>query len=207
MCRKHVLQTRERSGSVRRDQNGITFIELIIAIAISAIIMAAATMFLGAAHKNYNNASAQIDLQSESQILMEQFGMWVMEGNRVEAFDASPSGPKGIVIYQIPRTPSVENPDGAAAPDPVTKRVIWLSASGKKLYTKTTTVTDLTADTTVITAATDERQQNLLGEYVTDFTGSVDEDSKASVTISLKMEYLKQSYEIKNVFKVRNIIR
>ena len=207
MCRKHVLQTRERSGSVRRDQNGITFIELIIAIAISAIIMAAATMFLGAAHKNYNNASAQIDLQSESQILMEQFGMWVMEGNRVEALDASASGAKGIVIYQIPRTPSVENPDGAAAPDPVTKRVIWLSASGKKLYTKTTTVTDLTADTTVITAATDERQQNLLGEYVTDFTGSVDEDSKASVTISLKMEYLKQSYEIKNVFKVRNIIR
>ncbi len=193
---------------MRRDQNGITFIELIIAIAISAIIMIAATMFLGAAHKNYNNASAQIDLQSESQILMEQIGMWVMEGNRVEALDASASGAKeGIVIYQIPRTPSVENPDGAAAPDPVTKRVIWLSASGKKLYTKTTTVTDLTADTTVITAATDERQQNLLGEYVTDFTGSVDEDSKASVTISLKMEYLKQSYEIKNVFKVRNIIR
>ena len=205
MCRKHVLQTRERSGSVRRDQNGITFIELIIAIAISAIIMAAATMFLGAAHKNYNNASAQIDLQSESQILMEQFGMWVMEGNRVEALDASASDAKGIVIYQIPRTPSVENPDGAA--DPVTKRVIWFSAKRKKLYTKTTTVTDLTADTTVITAATDERQQNLLGEYVTDFTGSVDEDSKASVTISLKMEYLKQSYEIKNVFKVRNIIR
>ncbi len=192
---------------MRRDQNGITFIELIIAIAISAIIMAAATMFLGAAHKNYNNASAQIDLQSESQILMEQLGMWVMEGNRVEALDASASGAKGIVIYQIPRTPSVENPDGAAAPDPVTKRVIWLSASGKKLYTKTTTVTDLTVDTTVITAATDEVQQNLLGEYVTDFTGSVDEDSKASVTISLKMEYLKQSYEIKNVFKVRNIIR
>ena len=192
---------------MRRDQNGITFIELIIAIAISAIIMAAATMFLGAAHKNYNNASAQIDLQSESQILMEQLGMWVMEGNRVEALDASASGAKGIVIYQIPRTPSVENPDGAAAQDPVTKRVIWLSASGKKLYTKTTTVTDLTADTTVITAATDEVQQNLLGEYVTDFTGSVDEDSKASVTISLKMEYLKQSYEIKNVFKVRNIIR
>lgn len=184
---------------MRRDQKGITFIELIIAIAISAIIMAAATMFLGSAHKNYNNASAQIDLQSESQILMEQIGMWVMKGNRVEALDASAPGAKGIVIYQIPRTPSVENP--------VTKRVIWLSASGKKLYTKTTTVTDLTADTTVITAATDEVQQNLLGEYVTDFTGSVDEDSKASVTISLKMEYLKQSYEIKNVFKVRNIIR
>ena len=77
---------------MNRDQRGITFIELVIAIAIASIIMVAATMFLGAAHKNYNNASAQIDLQSESQILMEQIGMWVMEGNRVEALDPSTSG-------------------------------------------------------------------------------------------------------------------
>lgn len=197
----------ERSGLVRRDQNGITFIELIIAIAISAIIMVAATMFLGSAHKNYNNASAQIDLQSESQILMEQIGMWVMEGNRVEALDASVSGAKGIVIYKIPRTTSVENPDGAAPAEAISKRIIWLSTSGKKLYTKTVTVADLDTDTTVITAATDEVQQNLLGEYVTDFTGTVDSASRESVTVSVKMEYLKQSYEIQNVFKIRNVLR
>ena len=66
------------------DHRGITLVELIIAIAISTVILGAATLFLGMAHKNYNHASAQIDLQSESQILMEQIGMWVMEGNRVE---------------------------------------------------------------------------------------------------------------------------
>ena len=192
---------------MRRDQKGITFIELIIAIAISAIIMAAATMFLGSAHKNYNNASAQIDLQSESQILMEQIGMWVMEGNRVEVLDASVSGAKGIVIYQIPRTTSVENPNGVAPAEAVSKRVIWLSASGKKLYTRTMTVADLDTDTTVITAATDEVQQNLLGEYVTAFTGTVDASSQASVTVSFQMEYLKQKYEIQNMFKLRNVLR
>ena len=69
------------------DHRGITFVELIIAIAISTVILGAATLFLGMAHKNYNHASAQIDLQSESQILMEQIGMWVMEGNRVEELD------------------------------------------------------------------------------------------------------------------------
>ena len=207
MCRKHVLQTRERSGSVRRDQKGITFIELIIAIAISAIIMVAATIFLGSAHKNYNNASAQIDLQSESQILMEQIGMWVMEGNRVEALDASVSGAQGIVIYRIPRKTSVENPNGAAASEAASKRVIWLSASRKKLYTKTAAVADLDTDTTVIVASTDEVQQNLLGEYVTAFTGTVDTSSQTSVTVSFQMEYLKQKYEIQNVFKLRNILR
>mgnify|MGYP002578479742 CR=1 FL=1 len=58
------------------DHRGITLVELIIAIAISTVILGAATLFLGMAHKNYNHASAQIDLQSESQILMEQIGMW-----------------------------------------------------------------------------------------------------------------------------------
>ena len=193
---------------MNRDQRGITFIELLIAIAISSIIMIAATMFLGAAHKNYNNASAQIDLQSESQILMEQIGMWVMEGNRVEALDPSTSGAQGgIVIYRIPRKTSVEKPNGVAAPEPASKRVIWLSASGKKLYTKTADVADPEKDTTVIAANVDEVQQNLLGEYVTAFTGTVDASSQASVTVSFKMQYLKQNYEIQNMFKLRNVLR
>lgn len=193
---------------MNRDQRGITFIELMIAIAISSIIMIAATMFLGAAHKNYNNASAQIDLQSESQILMEQIGMWVMEGNRVEALDPSTSGAQGgIVIYRIPRKTSVEKPNGVAAPEPASKRVIWLSASGKKLYTKTADVADPEKDTTVIAANVDEVQQNLLGEYVTAFTGTVDASSQASVTVSFKMQYLKQNYEIQNMFKLRNVLR
>ena len=193
---------------MNRDQRGITFIELLIAIAISSIIMVAATMFLGAAHKNYNNASAQIDLQSESQILMEQIGMWVMEGNRVEALDPSTSGAQGgIVIYRIPRKTSVEKPNGVAAPEPASKRVIWLSASGKKLYTKTADVADPEKDTTVIAAYVDEVQQNLLGEYVTAFTGTVDASSQASVTVSFKMQYLKQNYEIQNMFKLRNVLR
>ena len=95
------------------DHRGITLVELIIAIAISTVILGAATLFLGMAHKNYNHASAQIDLQSESQILMEQIGMWVMEGNRVEELDPSVSGVRGIAIYTIPNTPSVTNPAGA----------------------------------------------------------------------------------------------
>ena len=193
---------------MNRDQRGITFIELMIAIAISSIIMVAATVFLGAAHKNYNNVSAQIDLQSESQILMEQIGMWVMEGNRVEALDPSTSGAQGgIVIYRIPRKTSVEKPNGVAAPEPASKRVIWLSASGKKLYTKTAAVADPEKDTTVIAADVDEVQQNLLGEYVTAFTGTVDASSQASVTVSFKMQYLKQNYEIQNMFKLRNVLR
>ena len=175
------------------DHRGITLVELIIAIAISTVILGAATLFLGMAHKNYNHASAQIDLQSESQILMEQIGMWVMEGNRVEELDPSPS---------------VTNPAGAAAPEAASKRVIWISAGGKKLYTKKMAVADPKTDTTVISADTDEVQENLIGEYVTAFTGTVNASTeKASVAVSFDMQYLEQKYTIQNEFKLRNVLR
>ena len=184
------------------DHRGITLVELIIAIAISTVILGAATLFLGMAHKNYNHASAQIDLQSESQILMEQIGMWVMEGNRVEELDPSVSGVRGIAIYTIPNTPSVTNPAGAAAPEAASKRVIWISAGGKKLYTKKMAVADPKTDTTVISADTDEVQENLIGEYVTAFTGTVNASAeKASVSVSFDMQYLEQKYTIQNEFK------
>ena len=64
----------EGSGRVQKDNRGITLIELIIAIAISTIIVGAATFLLSTAQKNYSSASATIDLQSEAQILMEQMG-------------------------------------------------------------------------------------------------------------------------------------
>ena len=101
----------------------------------------------------------------------------------------------------------MENPNGVAASEPASKRVIWLSASGKKLYTKKAAVADTESDTTVIAADVDEVQQNLLGEYVTAFTGTVDTSSQTSVTVSFQMEYLKQKYEIQNVFKLRNVLR
>ena len=69
---------------MQKDHRGITLVELLIAIAISSIIVAAAAFFLMTAQKNYREASASIDLQSESQILMEQLGTWFMEGNRIK---------------------------------------------------------------------------------------------------------------------------
>ena len=69
---------------MHKDHRGITLVELLIAMAISAVIMAAAAFFLMTAQKNYREAAASANVQSETQILMEQIGTWIMEGNRVK---------------------------------------------------------------------------------------------------------------------------
>ena len=185
---------------LRKDHRGITFVELLIAMAISTIIVAAATMFLSSAHKGYNNASASIDLQSESQVLMEQLGMWIMEGNRVQV---DPGGTK-LTIYQIPRTVTTPLPDGVSpSTEQASKRVIWISSSNKLYMKNITGIADPDADTTDVSAA-DEIQANCIGEYVTTFSPTVD---GAKVTVELKMKYGTQKYEIKHEFKVRNALR
>lgn len=183
---------------MRNDHRGITFVELLIAMAVSVIIMGAATLFLSSAHKSYNNASNAIDLQSESQVLMEQIGMWVMEGNRVEV-----NGNK-LIIYQIPRKVTTPLPDGVPPKtDTTNKRIIWLS--GNKLYMKNITgiINFPTNDPDV--DASDEDVSNLIGEYVTAFSPAKSSDS--AVTVSVEMKAGKQKYEIKNEFKVRNVLR
>ena len=200
----------ERSVHVRKDDRGITFVELLIAIAISTIILGAATLFLGTAHKNYNHASAQLDLQSESQILMEQLGMWVMEGNRVDVVDNVYA--TQLVVYQVPRNiDSADLPSGVSRPaETASKKIFWMPKGSKKLYVKKFTgITDVDTDSSTVSSS-DETTANCIGEYVTSFIPkvTVDADNKnATVDISLKMECLKQKYEIENEFKVRNALR
>lgn len=183
---------------MREDHRGITLIELIIAIAVSTIIMGAATFLLATAQRNYRNASASIDLQSESQIMMEQIGHWIMEGNRVESNAAK----NELTIYYIPKNvDAAKLPMGVTATsDLASKRVIWIS-SNKKLYMKKIeNIADPDHDTTTVSAS-DEVDETCIGEYVTDFEV---EAKDAKVTLSVKLAQGIQKYEMKSEYKVRN---
>ena len=200
----------EGSGRVQKDNRGITLIELIIAIAISTIIVGAATFLLSTAQKNYSSASATIDLQSEAQILMEQMGTWIMEGNRVKV---NAAGDK-LTVYQIPRKVTTNRPDGAEAlKTDASKRVFWLSnkLNGKTmrktmLYMKKFDgITKPDSDTTDVADA-DAILDNCIGEYVTSFS-AVEDKSKAKVTITLEFRQGTQKYSITNEFKLRNALQ
>ena len=56
---------------MKHNNKGFSLVELIIAITISLIVLGAATMMLGSAQKSYRVAEETINLQKESQILME----------------------------------------------------------------------------------------------------------------------------------------
>ena len=175
---------------MKRDHRGITLVELLIAISISAIIMAAAAFFFMTAQKNYREAAASVDVQSETQILMEQIGTWIMEGNRVE-IEADK-----LIIYHIP--------DKITLTNPASKRIIWLSSAGKLYMKQFENIADPDMDASDIDMDTDEVEQNCIGEYVTEFEADKED---AKVTISMEMSSGHTAYSTQNTFKVRNILR
>lgn len=189
----------EKTGrQIELNNRGMTLIELMIAIAMSFIIVTAATMFIGNAQKSYQNASESVNLQMEAQILMEQLGTWIMEGNRITA-DAS-----GLTIYDIPRKTATPLPAGVIYDEQASKRVIWI-ADGK-LYMKIfTNIADPDADTLSVTAD-DAKEENCIGLYVTGFIPAIDAANPAKVNLKLQLEQGSQKYEVENEIVVRNQI-
>lgn len=167
------------------NNKGITLVELIIAIAISFIIFGAAMLFISSAQRGYDTASAEINLQSEAQILMEQMSEWVMEGNKIE-IDTDK-----LVVYRI---------NTAATGLTNTKRVIWLG-SGGKLYMKK--FNDISLDVNI---SVDETMENCIGEYVVDFSPGYNAADKNKVILQLKLGIGSREYEINDTIKVRNAI-
>ena len=203
------------------NNKGLTLVELVIAVAMSTIVIGAATMFLYNAEKTYRRAEYSVDLQMEGQILMEQLGNWVMESNYI----LLSSDKKVLVLYNIPRDNNVDQsalyPDAYVSAglksNKATKRVIFVKDN--KLYMKKVPdITDAKGDiqsilhpvsgSPVFYTDADVVAENCIGEYVGEVTLTdmvkADDGTVLSVNISLSMKEGTQSYALNDTFSLRN---
>lgn len=208
---------------IKRDNRGLSLIELIIAITIASIILMAITIFISNALKSYRTAHNAIDLQMESHVLMEQIGSWVMEGNRIIVVPQAEVSGTGLasdvlVIYQIPRISDLGHmpsqlgrdskgkivPAASAAPPEATKRLIWVQDGG--LYTEVVTgILDFDNDTTTSLPSPISPEANCICLYMENFIPQWDEGYN-TVKIEVAMKAGTQEYSLNNEFKVRNAI-
>lgn len=216
---------------MKRDNRGLTLMELIIAIAMSTIIMAAAIMFINNALRSYRVASATIDLQMEAHVVMEQLGVWVMEGNYVVTNDdgtakdtvlrQSAGGRKGLVVYCRPRPidesilPSntavnengrVEALVGGASPGPgvtPTKRVIWLEDDGLYMLQETFSGEPEDDFSGYMIPADAADRKNCICPYVRGFDYEWDNDRETYI-VTIKLQAGTQEYTLRDEINMRN---
>ena len=179
---------------------GITLVELIIAVAVSSIILGATTLLIKTAQNDYKYTSDTANLQSESQVLMEQLGKWIMEGNRISTVN-----PDELTIYYIPRNTDTKLPSGVVQKsEQIKKKVIWVD-NGKMYVKSFDNIASVDSDTLTYTLA-DEKEENCIGEHVDAFIAD-NTDAADVVNIKMKLKRGTQKYEVENAIKVRNKIR
>lgn len=216
-------QMTERNMKEKLNDQGLSLIELIIAIAISTIILGAAFMFIVRAERAYHMAEYGINLQMEGQILMEQIGNWVMESNRIVVSNDGTV----MCLFYIPldnkEAAEMHYPAGYAPDNKAKCRVVYMPAASsgrKRLYMQTVEdIEDAEAVIESYLAISDSQQfyESLpdpqddvycIGDYVRNFTALAPsgEDSSrlGSVSVTLEMQQADQSYHLTNVFSMRN---
>lgn len=69
------------------DNKGVTLLELMVAVAISVIVIASIAYFMERSTKNYKNANEEITLQMEAQTILNQLNDLIMEAYNVKYVD------------------------------------------------------------------------------------------------------------------------
>lgn len=192
---------------MKHDNRGMSLIELVIAVAVSSVIMGVIIVFITTATRSYNSAQNSIDLQMESHVMMEQISAWIMEGNNVKVEPINKGGQqiKALVIYRIPRqVPEGRLPVGVEQDTYCTRRVIWME--GNQLYMKLDEQdTLMNPDAAIAATELSADAEHCICEYMMTFTPTWDVSTN-TVKIVVVLKAGTQEYQLENEFKVRNEI-
>lgn len=139
--------------------SGFTLIELVVAMAVSALVLTAVIFFIALAARQYSTANADVSMQMEAQSALNQTGDIIME-----AFSGPyriDSGSDTLAAYAVDAT------DSAGAP---CAEIFVLDTADSRLLTAelATTSKEITADDVAGVAGNADR--NLLAGHVSTFT-------------------------------------
>jgi type II secretory pathway component PulJ len=168
-----------------KDNSGISLVELIITIAIAAIVLSMIAIMINSAANSFRNTNEDVDLQMEAQITMNQLSTCIMEAKSVSV---SASG--------------VTTPDLKYIIDDITTyQVVYYLADKERLYL-------ISADTLPDAEAVNRSEvlagedQYLMAEYVTGI--SIDNSDVKTADTVIIFGLGDQTYTTEKKIKLRN---
>lgn len=182
----------------RKDENGFTLVELVISMGMFSIVMLAIMFFLTAGTKSYGHSKSELNLQMESQMLLNQIRDITYSSNYAK-YDSTH---KALILYDVDKVPAPTPSAGAtAAPAPTkTAKVTIVYLVDDKLYLRKDldpTAVDAASLTTTCVAMDDF----LFSRYMQDFKATI---KKNDVQLTIKMKNGKSKYELNEGITIRN---
>ena len=161
----------------RKDENGFTLVELVISMGMFSIVMLAIMFFLTAGTKSYGHSKSELNLQMESQMLLNQIRDITYSSNYAK-YDSTH---KALILYDVDKVPAPTK----------TAKVTIVYLVDDKLYLRKDldpTAVDAASLTTTCVAMDDF----LFSRYMQDFKATI---KKNDVQLTMKMKNGKSKYE------------
>jgi prepilin-type N-terminal cleavage/methylation domain-containing protein len=185
---------------LKEKEEGFSLVEMLIAVAISSIVLVSLIALLGYSVRSANRTQARASLQNEAKDAMNHITGYIMEGSHV-LWD---SGEKKLIIQKDETVSVTPAPTGDGTTKNVRKRkakyYYYFNADEKKMYFREAVNGS--------TDATDADDKYLLAEKVTDFTAEPDAENERIIHVEIKFEdsesneiVCKQDVHIRNACK------
>lgn len=171
---------------LHKNDNGMTLIELIISLAISAIILTMIIMIISSASKSFRRTGNEVNLQKEAQVTINQLTNLLMEANDINISSnllPTSDDKKYLITYLA------EN-----------YAVLFIKKEQKLYLIKDEPM--LPADDVIYTDSDDFTARYLMAEFVKDFEIK-DYDTK-KVTVAITFEIDDKEYSTSRKIVLRN---
>ncbi|MDO4167145.1 MAG: type II secretion system protein [Eubacteriales bacterium] len=208
----------------RREEDGFTLVELIISMAIFSIVAVMIMMFMQTGANSYQRAKNELDLQMDSQMLINQIRDMAYSANYAEYDDSGST--HTLTLYHVTKdytpgsTPSTTgSPASTAVPASVSKRItsweviVWDPATKKLYYDKSSVDAsavpkqEVTAAPAINLSDEDWRNKHLFCNYMENFTVATDASGKIpdnTIQLTINMKARSRQYDLKEDITIRN---
>lgn len=182
---------------MKKDNRGLSLVELLVAIAIAAIISGSITYLIRTSLHLYGNETADVALQQELQVTLNQIMDYAMESQEL-VISGDESATYYVALGKIVKDTEKDD-DTPAEPDKLDAQIIW--REDDKLYLKKELIENINekakdetlpaAIDDIISSASSEKDNYLLSEYVSNFlvspSGIISETTKYENPLSINI--------------------
>jgi prepilin-type N-terminal cleavage/methylation domain-containing protein len=184
-----------------KNNKGFTLVELLVTVAVAAIVMGGAVGLIMTGYKQYHGQNTNINLQYEAQLAMNQLEDLILNATNGIAYEkAADAASATLTLYSQGES---EADDGTTTTQNIVTTVVWDSVKSQLYLSKYNYVENADGSTERAPISTNQ----LMADYIENFSIDLaDLSEKKMVGIAMDFSFDEKSYSTKNDVKLRNSI-